>query len=85
MPEGCSPLTIKRTFLGGYVMDVSCKTAEYSMTSHSTLTGDFQSHVAADGVLTMQTKQMAAPQTTKTHTEETWTGPCAPGQTPDDG
>ena len=83
MPAGCSQFTIKRTFLGAYVMDMSCKTPDFTMVAHSVATGDFQTHMTGDSTMTMSTKQMAT-RTIKMHTEETWLGPCAPGQTPDD-
>ena len=83
MPAGCSQFSIKRTFLGTYVMDMNCVTPQFSMTSHATASGDFQSHVVGDGVMTMSGKGIPA-KTIKSHTEETWVGPCAPGQTPDD-
>ena len=83
MPAGCNQFSIKKTFLGAYVMDMDCKTPDFSMSAHSTITGDFQTHVVGDGVMTMSGKGMPA-KTIKTHTEETWVGPCAPGQTPVD-
>jgi hypothetical protein len=83
MPAGCSQFNIKRTFLGAYVMDMSCSTADYTMVAHAVATGDFQTHLTGDSTMTMSTKQMGS-RTMKMHTEETWLGPCAPGQTPDD-
>ncbi|HWE47401.1 MAG TPA: DUF3617 family protein [Caulobacteraceae bacterium] len=83
MPKGCDQLSIKRKFLGGYVMDMACKTPEYSMNMHATVTGDFQTHASGDSVTTMSMGGKP-PQTMKMHTDETWVGPCAPGQKPDD-
>jgi hypothetical protein len=83
MPAGCSKFTIKRTFLGAYVMDMDCKTPDFSMTAHSTVTGDFQTHASGDSNMTM-TMAGKPTQTIKMHTEETWVGPCAPGQAPID-
>jgi hypothetical protein len=83
MPAGCTQFTIKKTFLGAYVMDMKCVTAEYSMTAHAVATGDFQTHLSGDTVMTMSSKQSPA-RTMKMHTEETYLGPCAPGQQPDD-
>jgi hypothetical protein len=82
MPAGCSKFVIKKTFLGAYVVDMDCKTPNFSMTAHSTVTGDFQTHAAGDSDMTMQIKGQPA-KTMKMHMEETWSGPCAPGQTPD--
>jgi hypothetical protein len=83
MPPGCSQFTIKKTFLGAYVMDMNCATPDFTMVAHSVATGDFQTHMAADMTMTMSSKQMPS-KTTKMHTDATYMGPCAPGQTPDD-
>jgi hypothetical protein len=83
MPATCSQFSIKRTFLGAYVMDMNCGTADYTMVMHAVATGDFQSHVVSDSTMTMSSKQAPA-RTMKMHNEETWIGPCAPGQKPDD-
>ena len=83
MPAGCSQFTIKKTFLGAYVMDMNCTTPDFTMVAHSVATGDFQTHMAADMTMTMSNKQ-APSRTTKMHTEATYMGPCAPGQKFDD-
>ena len=83
MPAGCTQFSLKRTFLGAYVMDMSCTTADFSMTAHATVTGDLQSHMVGDSVMTMTTKTTPA-KTIKMHTEATYLGPCPAGQTPDD-
>lgn len=83
MPPGCSQFSIKKTFLGHYVMDMNCATPEFTMVMHSESQGDFQSHMSSDATMTMSSKQMA-PKTSKMHTEATYMGPCAPGQKPDD-
>ena len=79
MPAGCSQFTIKRTFLGAYVMDMSCTTPTFNMVSHAVATGDFQTHVSGDSVMTMSGKNMPA-RTIKMHNEATWVGPCAPAR-----
>ena len=83
LPPGCSQMSIKRTILGAYVIDMSCTTPEYSMAMHSVVTGDFNSNVSSDGTMTTSTKQ-TAPTTSKMHTVAHYVGPCAPGQKPDD-
>ena len=83
MPPGCSQFTIKKTFLGAYVMDMNCTTPDFTMVAHSVATGDFQSHMSADMTMTMSSKQMPS-RTTKMHTDATYVGPCAPGQKFDD-
>jgi hypothetical protein len=82
-PPGCTQFTIKRTFLGAYVVDMNCATPDYTMVAHSTMTGDMQTHMSADTTMTMSMKQ-SPPRTSKMHIEATYVGPCAPGQTPDD-
>jgi hypothetical protein len=83
MPAECKQFSLKRTFLGAYVMDMNCATSEYSMTAHAEVSGDFQSHMVGDSTMNMTMKGMA-PRTIKMHNDSTWIGPCAPGQQPDD-
>jgi hypothetical protein len=71
MPPGCSQFSIKRNFLGRYIMDMNCTTPEFTMVMHSESTGDFQTHMSSDATMTMSTKQMPA-KTTKMHTEAIW-------------
>jgi hypothetical protein len=82
MPDGCKQFSIKKTFLGAYVMDMSCTTPEYTMTAHATVTGDVQSHLVGDSTMTMTMKDQPA-KTMKMHTDATWIGACPPGETPD--
>jgi Protein of unknown function (DUF3617) len=84
MPDGCAKFTLKKTFLGAYIMDMSCTTAEYSMTAHAVVTGDVESHLTGDTTMTMTPKEGPA-RTMKMHSDATWIGPCPPGQKPDDG
>ena len=83
MPAGCAQFSIKRTFLGAIVMDMSCTMPQVSMVSHAVATGDFQTHMTSDMTMTM-TETGKPPRTTKMHIESKYLGPCAPGQTPDD-
>jgi hypothetical protein len=83
MPDGCNQFSIKKTFLGAYVMDMSCTTTEFSMTAHAVVTGDVQSHLVGDSTMTMTTKGQPA-KTMTMHTDATWIGACPPGQKPDD-
>jgi hypothetical protein len=82
MPDGCNQFSIKKTFLGAYVMDMSCTTPEYTMTAHATVTGDVQSHLVGDSTMTMTAKDQPT-RTMKMHTDATWIGACPPGETPD--
>jgi Protein of unknown function (DUF3617) len=83
MPEGCKQLSVKRTFLGAYVMDMSCATPAYSAVMHAVVSGDFQTHMTGDSTMTMTMSQQP-PRVMKMHTDATWVGPCAPGQKPID-
>jgi hypothetical protein len=83
MPKGCNQLSLKRTFMGAYVMDMNCATPDYTMVMHAVVTGDLQTHMSGDSTMTMTMKQ-SPPRTMKMHTDATWVGPCAPGQKPDD-
>jgi hypothetical protein len=82
-PKECSKFEIKKTFLGGIVMNMTCSTPQYSMTAHATASGDFNSHWSGDVEMTM-TAAGKPPMTTRFHTESTYLGPCDPGQKPDD-
>ena len=83
MPQGCSQLGIKRTFLGAVTMDMNCATPDFTMVMHSTVTGDFQSSMSSDAVMTMSMKG-SAPKTSKMHSEAHYIGPCPAGMQPDD-
>ena len=83
MADGCAKFTLKKTFLGAYVMDMSCTTPEYAMTAHAVVTGDMQSHLVGDTTMTMSAKDQPV-RTVKMHTDATWIGACPPGQKPDD-
>ena len=84
MPKECAQFTIKRTFLGAIVMDMSCATPDYTMVMHMEGTGDFQRSMASDTTMTMTMKGQPAPRVTKTHVDAHYIGPCSPGQKPDD-
>jgi hypothetical protein len=83
VPKECSQFTLKRTMLGAYVMDMNCASPDFTLVSHANMTGDFQSQMSSDMTMTMTMKGQP-PQTTKTHEDSKYVGPCAPGQTPDD-
>jgi hypothetical protein len=83
-PRDCQEFTLKKTFLGGYKMDMKCVSPESTIEAHATITGDFQSHVVGDSTMTMTGKGIP-PQMIKTHIEDTWVGPCAPGQETEEG
>lgn len=78
----CSQFEIKKTFLGGIVMNMTCGTPQYTMTAHATASGDFNSHMTSDVEMSMAV-QGKPPFKSKVHTEATYLGPCDPGQKPD--
>jgi hypothetical protein len=81
----CAKFEIKRTFLGGIVMDMQCgDPAQYVMSAHATASGDFNSHVTSDSTMTLTVPGKPAT-TTKIHTEMTYLGACDPGEKPENG
>ena len=82
MAEECAQFTIKRTFLGAIVMDMTCAAPDYTMVIHSVGSGDFQRSMVSDTNMTM--KGQPAPRITNTHVDAHYIGPCSPGQRPDD-
>lgn len=83
LPPCFKQFSVKRTFAGAYVIDSTCESSMFTMAAHTVLTGDFQTNVSSDGATTTTTKQ-APPEVSKTHTQASYLGPCAPGQKPDD-
>jgi hypothetical protein len=83
LPPCFNQFSVKRTFQGAYVIDSTCESSMFTMVTHTVLTGDFQTNVSSDGATTTTTKQ-AAPEVSKLHTQASYLGPCAPGQTPED-
>ena len=79
----CNKVVLKRTVLGDVVMDMSCTTPAFTMTSHMVATGDFETHITSDTVMSMKGVK-GPPTTSKVHTEAHWLGPCPPGQKPDE-
>jgi hypothetical protein len=83
IPKDCSQFTFKHTLLGAYVMDMACTMDGGSMSAHSEMHGDFQNSMSSD--MTMNINMTGQPaRVMKMHTDLKYTGPCAPGQTPDD-
>jgi hypothetical protein len=83
LPPCFKQLDIKRTFQGAYVVDSTCATPGFTMTSHAVMTGDFQSTMSSSATTTTTTPE-AAPKITQTHMDSRYIGPCPPGQPPDD-
>ena len=76
--KNCSRFEIRRTFLGGYVIDAACGSQELSSTMHVTVSGDFNSAYSGDTDATMTVKGQA-PVVIKTHTVGRYIGPCPAG------
>lgn len=76
--KDCSTFQIRRTFLGGIVIDAVCASGPVSSSMHMTATGDFNGAYASDSVGTV-TMSGHPPVTFRTHTEGRYVGPCPPG------
>ncbi len=78
--EQCAKFEIKRTFLGGIVMDMQCgDPGKYEITAHASASGDFNSHMTSDTTMSVNVPGQA-PVTTKVHTDATYLGPCDAGE-----
>ncbi|HXQ13425.1 MAG TPA: hypothetical protein VN814_02245 [Caulobacteraceae bacterium] len=83
LPSCFTPLNLKRTFQGAYVMDATCATPDFTIVAHAVLTGDAGSKISSDEATTTTTP--TGPTTRGTmHTDAHYVGPCALGQKPDD-
>jgi hypothetical protein len=76
--SGCTQISIKRTFLGAVVFDMTCATGPVSSSVHATVTGDFNGSYSSDTMATI-TMQGQPPKTIKTHSDVRYIGPCTPG------
>ena len=76
---GCEEASLRRTLSGAIVMDMTCSSPGFTMTSHTVATGDFQTTMTSDSQMTLSAGHMAA-RTLKFHSEAHWVGPCPPGQ-----
>lgn len=83
LPPCFKQLDIKRTFQGAYVVDSTCATPDFTMTSHAVMTGDFQSTMSSSATTTTTTPG-TPPKIARTRMDSRYVGPCAPGQPPDD-
>jgi hypothetical protein len=77
--EQCARYELKRTFLGGLVMDMQCgDPKQYQMTAHASASGDFNSHMVTD--LDMKVEVPGRPPVvSKIHTDATYVGACDAG------
>jgi hypothetical protein len=77
----CSKQDVSKTATG-YVSDSVCSVAGVSMTSHSDITGDFNSGYTVK--TTAHTERAGKPLDTVTTIEAKWLGACKPDQKPGD-
>jgi hypothetical protein len=79
----CSKRDIEKTATG-YVSDFACTVGGASITSHSEITGDFNSAYTVKSVSHTEGGPAALPRDAKTTIEAKWLGACEPGQKPGD-
>ena len=81
--EMCSKQDIQKTATG-YVSDSVCKIGAMSMTSHSEITGDFNSAYTVKSTAHSEGGPAGAPRDSTTTIEAKWLGACKPDQKPGD-
>ena len=81
--EACSKQEIKQTATG-YVSDSVCNVAGMSMTSHSDITGDFNSAYSIKTSSHTEGGPSGMPRDTTMTIEAKWLGACKPDQKPGD-
>jgi hypothetical protein len=79
----CSKNDIQKTATG-YVTDSVCSIAGASMTSHSEITGDFNSAYTVKSTVHTEHGPTAMPRDSTTTIEAKWLGACKPDQKPGD-
>jgi hypothetical protein len=81
--EICSKHEIQNTATG-YVSDTVCSVAGASITSHSEISGDFNSAYTVKTTSHTENGPSALPRDATTTIEAKWLGACKPGQNPGD-
>ncbi len=81
--EVCSKNDIQKT-ASGYAADSVCSVAGMSMTSHSEVTGDFNSAYSVKTTSHSERGPTGAPRDTTMTIEAKWLGACKPDQKPGD-
>ncbi len=81
--EMCSKQDIQKTATG-YVSDSVCKVGAMSMTSHSEITGDFNSAYTVKSTAHSEGGAAGAARDSTTTIEAKWLGACKPDQKPGD-
>jgi phosphate-selective porin len=81
LSKNCSQFSIKRTLLGGLVVDMACTgPMNMAMTVHSEVKGDFNENYVSDTTSSV-TMQGQPARSFTTHTEAHYVGPCTSGGT----
>lgn len=81
--QTCSKNDVKKT-AAGYMTDAVCTVNGMSMTSHSDVTGDFNSAYTVHVTSKVSGAPANVPQETTMTVEAKWLGPCKPDQKPGD-
>jgi hypothetical protein len=81
--EVCSKREIRQTATG-YTSDAVCKIADFSMTSHSEITGDFNSAYTVKTTTHSERAVPGLPKDTTATIEAKWLGACKADQKPGD-
>jgi Protein of unknown function (DUF3617) len=81
--EVCSKRDIRQTATG-YTSDAVCKIAGFSMTSHSEITGDFNSAYTVKTITHSERAVPGLPKDTTATIEAKWLGACKADQKPGD-
>jgi len=78
MSKACSKFEFRRSALGVITIDAVCGAGGYSSTMHMTVSGDYESKITGDGLITMNNPDHA-PTAITTHSESHYVGPCPAG------
>lgn len=81
--QTCSRNDVRKT-AAGYMTDAVCTVNGMSMTSHSDVTGDFNSAYTVQVTSKVSGAPASVPQETTMTVEAKWLGPCKPDQKPGD-
>jgi hypothetical protein len=81
--EVCSKREVQQS-ASGYVMDSVCSIAGVSMTTHSEITGDFDSAYTIRTTMHSDVAAAGSPKDATTTIEAKWLGACKAGQKPGD-
>jgi hypothetical protein len=78
----CQELSIRRTLMGGVVINARCDSAQFQVRMRMHAEGDFNTQYRMDSEVTMASGSRAS-HTERAHTEGRYVGPCPAGREPD--